>query len=95
MQADFTIWNRRDLSGELIARLILDGTVVKVRLDHKAPTLSILVVMGVRADVRKVVLSMRAMGGESEAAQREMLDDLLQRGMPTPALLIIDGGKGL
>lgn len=95
VQTDFTVWNRRDLSAEPIVRLILDGTVVKVRLDRKATTLSILVVMGVRADGHKLVLSMRTMGGESEAAWREVLDDLLGRGMPAPALLIIDGGKGL
>ena len=95
VQTDFTAWNRRDLSAEPIVRLILDGTVVKVRLDRTATTLSILVVMGVREDGQKVVLSMRAMGGESQAAWRELLDDLLQRGMRPPALLIIDGGKGL
>lgn len=49
-------------------RLILDGTVIKVRLDRKATTLSILVVLGVRADGQKVLLALRAMGGESEAA---------------------------
>ena len=35
-------WQRRDLSGEDIVRLILDGTCVKVRLDRKATSISIL-----------------------------------------------------
>ena len=103
VQTDFTAWNRRDLSGEPIVRLILDGTVVKVRLDRQATTLSlrdfrwssILVVMGVREDGQKVVLALRTMGGESQAAWREVLDDLLRRGMRVPQLLIMDGGKGL
>jgi len=95
VQGDFATWMQRRLDEEPIVRLILDGTVVKVRLDRKATTLSILVAMGVRADGQKVLLALRAMGGESEAAWRALLDDLLARGMPVPALLIIDGGKGL
>lgn len=95
VQTDFSAWNQRPLMDEPIVRLILDGTVVKVRLDRKATTLSILVVLGVREDGQKVVLAMRAMGGESAEAWREVLDDLIARGLRTPALLIIDGGKGL
>jgi transposase-like protein len=95
VQTDFEAWGKRDLSTESIVRLILDGTVVKVRLDRKATTLSILVVMGVREDGQKVLLALRAMGGESKEAWREVLDDLLQRKMRPPALVSSDGGKGL
>ena len=95
VQTDFAAWGRRDLTGEPIVRLILDGTVVKVRLDRKATTLSVRVVMGVREDGQKVVPALRAMGGESQAAWRELLDDLLVRGMRVPSSLIMDGGKGL
>ncbi len=35
------------------------------------------------------------MGGESEAAWRTVLDDLIARGLRTPAFLIIDGAAGL
>jgi transposase-like protein len=35
------------------------------------------------------------MGGESEAARRAMLDDLVARGLRTPGFLIIDGAPGL
>lgn len=45
---DWDAWNRRDLAGEDIVRLILDGTVVRVRLDRKATSISLLVVLGVR-----------------------------------------------
>jgi putative transposase len=34
-------------------RLILDGTVVRVRLDRKATAISLFVVVGVRADRQK------------------------------------------
>lgn len=48
-------------------RLILDGTVVRVRLDRKATSISLLVVLGVRRDGQKVLLAVKNMGGESEA----------------------------
>jgi putative transposase len=95
VQTDYAAWNQRDLRAEPIVRLILDGTVVKARVDRKATKLSILVVMGVREDGQKVLLGLRTMGGESEAAWRELLDDLIARGLRAPQLLIVDGGKGL
>ena len=76
-------------------RLILDGTVVRVRLDRKATSISLLVVLGVRADGQKVLLAVKNMGGESEAAWRALLDDLVARGLRAPELLIVDGAPGL
>jgi putative transposase len=64
VKGDCEAWARRDLSGEDVVRLILDGTV-------------------------------RNMGGESEAAWRGVLDDLIARGLQTPQFLIIDGAAGL
>jgi putative transposase len=88
-------WQERDLAGEDVVRLILDGTVVKVRLDRKATAISLLIALGVRRDGQKVVLAIKNMGGESEAAWRAVLDDLMARGMAKPELIIVDGGKGL
>jgi putative transposase len=87
-------WQGRDLAGDDIVRLILDGTVVKVRLDRKATAISLLIALGVRRDGQKVVLAIKNMGGESEAAWRAMLDDLTSRGLGRPELVIVDGGKG-
>jgi putative transposase len=88
-------WQERDLGDEDIMRLILDGTVVKVRLDRKATAISLLIALGVRRDGQKVVLAIKNMGGESEAAWRAALDDLTGRGLARPDLVIVDGGKGL
>ena len=66
-------------------RLILDGTVARVRLDRKATSISLLVGLGVRADGQKVLLAIKSMGGESEAAWRALLDDLIRRGLRTPS----------
>jgi transposase-like protein len=95
IKADWESWNRRDLSGEDIVRLILDGTVVKVRLDKQATSISLLVVLGVRRDGQKVLLAVKSMGGESEAAWRGVLDDLTRRGLKAPELAIVDGAPGL
>jgi putative transposase len=95
VKADWDAWCRRDLAGEDIVRLILDGTVVKVRLDRKATSISLLVVLGIRRDGQKVLLATRNMGGESEAAWRAVLDDLVARGLRTPEFLIVDGAAGL
>jgi putative transposase len=88
-------WQARDLAGDAIVRLILDGTVVKVRLDKKATAISLLIALGVRRDGQKVVLAIKTMGGETEAAWRAVLDDLLARNMAKPELVLVDGGKGL
>src|SRR5215203_5642720 len=95
VRTDWEAWNRRDLSAEPIVRLILDGTVVRVRLDRKATSISLLVVLGVRQDGQKVLLAVKNMGGESEAAWRALLDDLTARGLKTPEFVIVDGAPGL
>jgi putative transposase len=95
VQADWQAWQKRDLAQDDIVRVILDGTVVKVRLDKRSTGISVLVALGIRRDGQKVLLGLRNMGGESEAAWRAFLDDLVARKLATPELLIIDGGAGL
>lgn len=95
VKSDWDAWNARSLAEEPIVRLILDGTVVRVRLDRKATAISLLVVIGVRADGQKVLLAIKSMGGESVEAWRTVLDDLIRRGLRKPELLIVDGATGL
>lgn len=95
VKSDWDAWNIRSLEEEPIVRLILDGTVVRVRLDRKATAISLLVVIGVRADGQKVLLAIKSMGGESSEAWRAVLDDLVQRGLRRPEFLIVDGAPGL
>jgi transposase-like protein len=95
VKSDWDAWNARSLAEEPIVRLILDGTVVRVRVDRKATSISLLVVIGVRADGQKVLLAIKSMGGESTEAWRTVLDDLIQRGLRRPELLIVDGARGL
>jgi putative transposase len=93
VKTDWEAWCRRDLAGEDMVRLVLDGTVVRV--DRKAAALSLLVVLGVRRDGQKVLLAVKNMGGKGEAAWRAVLDDLVARGLRAPTFLIVDGAAGL
>jgi len=95
VKGDWDAWNARSLAAAPIIRLILDGTVVRVRLDRKATSIVLLVVLGVREDGHKVLLAVKNMGGETSEAWRMVLDDLVKRGLRRPELLIVDGGAGL
>ncbi len=95
VKVDWDAWCARSLAGEDIVRLILDGTVIKTRLDRKATNISVLAAIGVRRDGQKVLLSIRNMGGESTAAWRQFLDDLDARGLKRPDFVIVDGAPGL
>ena len=95
VKSDWEAWNTRALAEEPIVRLILDGTVARVRLDRKATSISLLVAIGVRADGQKVLLAIKSMGGESTEAWRSVLDDLIKRGLQRPQFLIVDGAPGL
>src|SRR3974377_2440061 len=95
VKSDWDAWNASSLPTEPIVRLILDGTVVRVRLDRKATSISLLVVIGVRTDGQKVLLAIKNMGGETTEAWRTVLDDLIGRGLYRPEFLIVDGAPGL
>jgi putative transposase len=62
VKGDWDAWNARSLAEEPIVRLILDGTFVRVRLDRKATAISLLVVVGIRADGQKVLLAVKSEG---------------------------------
>ena len=65
MKVDWEAWSARSLADEDIVRLILDGTVVRTRLDKKATNISVLAALGVRRDGQKVLLAI-----QSEAVQK-------------------------
>jgi transposase-like protein len=65
VKTDWDAWCARSLEDEDIIRVILDGTVVKTRIDRRATNISVLAAIGVRRDGQKVLLSIM-----SEAGQR-------------------------
>jgi putative transposase len=58
-------------------------------------SISLLVVIGVRADGQKMLLAIKSMRGESTEAWRAVLDDRIKRGLRRPQFLIVDGAPGL
>ncbi|MGC9458157.1 MAG: IS256 family transposase [Halothiobacillaceae bacterium] len=95
VKVDWDAWCARSLADEDIVRLILDGTVVRTRIDKRATNVSVLAAIGVRRDGQKVLLSIRNMGGESTAAWSSFLGDLDARGLCRPEFVIVDGAPGL
>jgi transposase-like protein len=95
VKVDWDAWCARSLAEEDIVRVILDGTVIRTRLDGKATNISVLAAIGVRRDGQKILLSIRHMGGESTAAWRQFLDDLDARGLKRPDFVIVDGAPGV
>lgn len=95
VKVDWDAWVARSLADDDIVRLILDGTVIRTRLDRKATNISVLAAIGVRRDGQKILLSIRNMGGESTSAWRQFLDDLDARGLKRPDFVIVDGAPGL
>ncbi len=95
VKVDWDAWMARNLADEDIVRLILDGTVIKTRIDKKATNISVLAAIGIRRDGQKVLLSIMNMGGESKAAWAEFLGDLDARGLKRPEFVIVDGAPGL
>jgi len=95
VKVDWDAWCARSLADEDIVRLILDGTVIKTRLDRKATNISVLAAIGVRRDGQKVLLAIKNMGGESKAAWGGFLADLDARGLKRPEFVIVDGAPGL
>ena len=77
VKSGWDAWNARSLAEEPIVRLILDGTVVRVRLDRKATSISLLVVIGVRADRQKMCLQLGARLPKAHRAD----------GLPTAAVI--------
>lgn len=94
VKTDWEAWCARSLAEEDIVRLILDGTVVKTRIDRKASSISVLAAIGVCRDGQKILLSIRNMGGESKAAWRVFLNDLDARGLKAAEFVIVGRRPG-
>ena len=95
LKDQYETWRGRDLSSEALKVLYLDAMWLRVRLAKKIEKLPVAVAIGVRGDGTKVLLGLWAYASEGRAAWGGVLENLTARGLPTPALVVIDGGKGL
>lgn len=95
LKQEFESWRARDLAGEDIRYLLMDGWFPKLRLGKQRVVVPVLVTMGVRSDGTRVVLDMQLAGGESSEAWGDVVAGLVKRGVGIPVLAVIDGNGGL
>jgi len=88
-------WRTRSLDDLGVIYIYLDGFALRVRSGGKVVSTPVLGVVGILPDGRKHLLALELCGGESFAAWKGCLDDLVARGLRAPLLCIIDGNAGL
>jgi transposase-like protein len=85
-------FSRRDLGGVDYVYVWADGVHFNVRLDESR--LCVLVIVGVRADGTKELVSISDGHRESTESWADVLRDLRRRGMTAPAIAVGDGALG-
>jgi len=95
LEEDFAAWRQRDLSGEDVAILFLDGFHLKLRLAGRVESVPVLAALGTRPDGTRLLLALEARTSESEAAWGTVTEQLARRGVKEPVLAVIDGCAGL
>jgi len=88
-------WRTRSLTDLDVIYIYLDGFALRVRSAGKVVSVPVLGLVGVLPDGRKHLLALELCAGESFAAWKGCLDDLVARGLRAPVLAIIDGNAGL
>jgi putative transposase len=88
-------WRTRSLTDLDVIYVYLDGFALRVRSGGKVVSVPVLGVVGVLVDGGKQLLALELCAGESFAAWKGCLDDLVARGLQAPVLAIIDGNAGL
>jgi putative transposase len=90
----FDAWRRRDLSKEKVIYLFLDGHFEGVRLGTQEKE-AILVAHGITESGGRTLLGVYLGGRESTEAWKLALEDLVERKLAQPLLVISDGNAGL
>jgi transposase-like protein len=91
-QDEAKAFGARDLSGLDYVYVWADGIHVNVRLDEER--LCLLVLVGVRADGTKELITLADGYRESEGSWADLLRDAARRGMRAPVLAVGDGALG-
>lgn len=93
LRTEFDAWRRRDLSDARIDYLFVDGSYFKMHPKAKAEP--VLAAWGIDTCGKPVFLGLSAGGSESTDAWQSFLQDLKDRGLRAPLLVVSDGGAGL
>jgi putative transposase len=95
LKALFATWQRRDLSSERYAVIVLDGFHLKVRLARRVVSVPVLAALGVTETGQKCLVGLRLAVSEAKTAWGTVIIDLQHRGLVAPLLLVVDGNGGL
>jgi putative transposase len=90
----FNNWRHRDLSLEEIIYLFLDGIYLGVRGNSRNKE-AVLVAHGITRQGERVVLHLSLGGRESTESWKGALNDLVERDLRRPQLIVTDGNQGL
>jgi transposase-like protein len=90
----FDNWRHRDLSGEEILYLFLDGIYLGVRGGSREKE-AVLIAHGINSEGKRVVLHLSLGVKESARSWKATIEDLAGRGLRPPRLIITDGNQGL
>jgi putative transposase len=90
-------WRNRDLSGESIKYIFVDGVNFEMRIGDSVETVPVLVAIGVTESGIKLVLGLQAGDKESASNWREFFKDVKSRGLDggNVKIGIMDGLPGL
>lgn len=90
-------WRERDLSGEPIKYLFVDGVCFPMRVDGSIEMVPVLVAIGVTEKGQRLVLALQSGDKESASTWRELFKDLKKRGLDGSrvTLGVMDGLPGL
>ena len=90
-------WRERDLSGESIKYIFVDGTLFPMRIDGSIEKVPVLVAIGVTEEGHRTVLGLQAGDKESASNWRELFKDMKRRGLNGNNVIlgIMDGLPGL
>lgn len=94
LKASFEGWRKRNLSGEEILYLFFDGIYLGVRQGSSEKE-ALLIAHGINRQGKRVALHLSLGGRESTAAWKGVVQDLAERGLKSPKLIISDGNPGL
>jgi len=86
-------WRTRDLSGEPIKYLFLDGVTFDMRIDGSIEKVPVLVAIGVMETGKKSVLGFQAGDKEGAPSWRDFFKDLKKRGLDGTKMVlgVMDG----
>ena len=90
----FNNWRCRDLSLEEIVYLFLDGIYLGVRGNSRQKE-AVLVAHGINREGKRVVVHLSLGVREGTESWKGVLNDLVERGLESPQLIITDGNPGL